>query len=124
MVLSIRPMQWANLPELHQTPTLDDSDLDCLEEIQDVLSRHGKSARFAVHLAHVISSSRRAKSWSSGRTRTREFGRQAADRLHRSYRPPALSYFSNCHARTHRRADDPRIEQSLDAMRREFSGRE
>jgi hypothetical protein len=52
MVLSIRPMQWANLPELHQTPRLDDSDLDCLEEIRDVLPRHGKSARFAVHLAH------------------------------------------------------------------------
>jgi hypothetical protein len=45
-------MQWANLPDLHQTPTLDDSDLDCLEEIRDVLSRHGKLARFAVHLAH------------------------------------------------------------------------
>jgi hypothetical protein len=52
MVLSIRPMQWTNLPELHQTPTLDDSDLDCLEEIRDVLSRHGKLARFAMHLAH------------------------------------------------------------------------
>ena len=45
-------MQWANLPELHQTPTLDDSDLNCLEEIRGVLSRHGKLARFAVHLAH------------------------------------------------------------------------
>jgi hypothetical protein len=52
MTLSIRPMQWANLPELHQTPTLDDSDLDCLEEIRDVLSRHRKLARFSVHLAH------------------------------------------------------------------------
>ena len=52
MLLSIRPMQWAKLPELHQTPALDDSDLDCLEEIRDVLARHGKLARFAVHLAH------------------------------------------------------------------------
>lgn len=52
MVLSIRPMQWANLPELHQTPALDDGDLDCLEEIRVVLARHGKLARFAVHLAH------------------------------------------------------------------------
>jgi hypothetical protein len=42
MVLSIRPMQWANLPELHQTPTLDDSDLDCLEEIRDVLLAPGE----------------------------------------------------------------------------------
>jgi hypothetical protein len=45
-------MQWANLPELHQTAALDDSDLDCLEEIRDVLPRHRKLARFAVHLAH------------------------------------------------------------------------
>ena len=52
MALSIRPMQWANLPELHQTAALDDSDLDCLEEIRGVLSRHEKLARFAVHLAH------------------------------------------------------------------------
>ena len=52
MALSIRPMQWTKLPELHQTPALDDSDLDCLEEIRDVLARHGKVARFAVHLAH------------------------------------------------------------------------
>lgn len=52
MAFSIRPMQWANLPELHQTAALDDSDLDCLEEIRGVLSRHEKLARFAVHLAH------------------------------------------------------------------------
>jgi hypothetical protein len=52
MALSIRPMQWANLPELHRTSPLDDSDLDCIEEIRDVLARHGKLARFAVHLAH------------------------------------------------------------------------
>ena len=52
MALSIRPMQWANLPALHQTPALDDSDLDCLEEIRGVLSRHEKLARFALHLAH------------------------------------------------------------------------
>jgi hypothetical protein len=52
MALSIQPMQWATLPELHQAPPLDDSDLECLEEIRDVLSRHGKLARFAMHLAH------------------------------------------------------------------------
>jgi hypothetical protein len=30
--------------------------------------------------------------------RRARFGRQAADRLHRSYRPSALSYLSNCYA--------------------------
>lgn len=53
MTLSIRPMQWAILPELHDTPPLDDDDdLACLEEIRGVLARHGKLSRFAVHLAH------------------------------------------------------------------------
>jgi hypothetical protein len=35
-------MQWANLPELHETPAFDDSDLDCLEEIRDVLAKRKK----------------------------------------------------------------------------------
>lgn len=52
MSLSIQPMQWSKLPELHQTPPLDDGDLACLAEVRDVLARYGKLARFAVHLAH------------------------------------------------------------------------
>jgi len=44
MTLSIRPMQWANLPELHETLALDDTDLDCLQEIRDILARRGKLA--------------------------------------------------------------------------------
>lgn len=45
MTLSVQPMQWSNLPDLHETPPPDNSDLDCLEEIRDVLARHGKLAR-------------------------------------------------------------------------------
>lgn len=52
MSLSIQPMQWSTLPDLHETPPLDNSDLDCMIEIREVLLRHGKLARFAVHLAH------------------------------------------------------------------------
>jgi hypothetical protein len=52
MALSLRPMQWANLPELHQAPPLDESDLGCLEEVRAALARHGKLSRFALHLAH------------------------------------------------------------------------
>ncbi|HEY8031260.1 MAG TPA: hypothetical protein VIF02_02485 [Methylocella sp.] len=52
MTLSIQPMQLSSLPDLHEAPPLDASDLDCLEEIRDVLARHSKLARFAVHLAH------------------------------------------------------------------------
>ena len=52
MNLSILPMQWTGLADLPDVPPVDDGDLDCLAEIRDVLARHGKLNRFAVHLAH------------------------------------------------------------------------
>ncbi|WP_143748868.1 hypothetical protein [Mesorhizobium sophorae] len=52
MELSIQPMQWSVLPELQDAPPLGDDDLDCLAEVRDVLARHGKLRRFALHLAH------------------------------------------------------------------------
>src|SRR5580693_5645663 len=52
MNLSIMPMQWTGLADLPDVPPVDDGDLDCLAEIRDVLARHGKLNRFAVHLAH------------------------------------------------------------------------
>jgi hypothetical protein len=45
-------MQWTGLADLHDVPPVDGSDLDCLAEIRDILARHGKLRRFAVHLAH------------------------------------------------------------------------
>ena len=45
-------MQWTGLADLPDVPPVDDGDLDCLAEIRDVLARHGKLNRFAVHLAH------------------------------------------------------------------------
>lgn len=50
--LVIQPLQWAALPDLHDTPPLDDTDHACMVELQSVLARHGKLARFALHLAH------------------------------------------------------------------------
>ncbi|MFT8247169.1 hypothetical protein [Roseomonas sp. BN140053] len=50
--LVIQPMQWACLPELHETAPLDDSDHACMVELRAVLARHGKLGRFALHLAH------------------------------------------------------------------------
>lgn len=50
--LVVRAMQWDVLPELHDAPDLDASDLACLAELRDVLARRGKLRRFAVHLAH------------------------------------------------------------------------
>jgi hypothetical protein len=52
MSLSIQPMQWSALPDLHDAPPLDESDLECLEALRDVLAQHGKLRRFAIHLAH------------------------------------------------------------------------
>jgi hypothetical protein len=50
--LSIRPMQWSQLPELSEALPLDDTDLACLADLKAVLARHGKLERFAVQLAH------------------------------------------------------------------------
>jgi hypothetical protein len=52
MSLSIQPMQWSALPDLHEAPPLDETDLECLEAMRDVLAQHGKLRRFAIHLAH------------------------------------------------------------------------
>jgi hypothetical protein len=52
MSFSIQPMQWSALPDLCDAPPLDDTDLECLEAVRDVLTRHGKVQRFAIHLAH------------------------------------------------------------------------
>lgn len=50
--LTIRPMQWSLLPDLADAAPLNAADIDCLRELRDVLARHGKLDRFAVHLAH------------------------------------------------------------------------
>jgi len=50
--IHIQPMQWAALPDLADAPDLDDTDTACLAEVRDVLARHGKLQRFAMHLAH------------------------------------------------------------------------
>ncbi len=50
--ISVFPMQWAPIRDLQQVEPLNDSDTACLAEIRDVLLRHGKLERFAVHLVH------------------------------------------------------------------------
>jgi hypothetical protein len=51
-MLTILPLSYEALPHLHDTPDLDDGDEACLAEVRDVLGRHGKPSRFAIHLAH------------------------------------------------------------------------
>jgi hypothetical protein len=45
-------MQRMRLADLQDVLPVDDRDLVCLAELRDVLARHGKLERFAVHLAH------------------------------------------------------------------------
>lgn len=48
----VRPMQWGVLQELQDLAPLDAGDRACMAELRDVLARHGKLSRFALHLAH------------------------------------------------------------------------
>ena len=50
--LTIRPLHWARLRDLHQVAPLDRNDLACMAELRQVLERHGRLERFALHLVH------------------------------------------------------------------------
>lgn len=45
-------MQWARTKDLEDTAPLDQTDLDCMKAIRDVLVTHDKLDRFALHLTH------------------------------------------------------------------------
>jgi hypothetical protein len=46
-MVSIQPMQWSRLTELHDVPRLNKTDEACMTKIAAVLTRHGKLGRFA-----------------------------------------------------------------------------
>ena len=46
-MVSIQPMQWSRLTELHDVPPLNKTDEACMTEVAAVLTRHGKLGRFA-----------------------------------------------------------------------------
>lgn len=50
--LTIRPLHWAALAELHEVSPLDADDLACMAELRAVLANHGRLGRFALHLVH------------------------------------------------------------------------
>jgi hypothetical protein len=50
--LVIRPLHWAEVPELNGVTPLDADDLACMAELRDVLERHRRLHRFALHLVH------------------------------------------------------------------------
>ena len=50
--LTISAVQWSRLQDLGQVRPLDAADLACMAELRDVLARHGRLERFALHLVH------------------------------------------------------------------------
>jgi hypothetical protein len=50
--LTIQAMQWTLVRDLHETAPLDAGDLRCMVELREVLARHGRLGRFALHLVH------------------------------------------------------------------------
>jgi hypothetical protein len=50
--ISIVPMQWAPIQELQDVEPLNDEDTACLAEVREVLEKHGRLDRFALHLVH------------------------------------------------------------------------
>lgn len=51
-VISVHPMQWANIKDLHECEPLSDADLACMRDVRAALAKHGKLNRFALHLVH------------------------------------------------------------------------
>lgn len=45
-------LAYQDLPDIDETPPLDDADFSCLAEVREVLARHGRLGRFGVTLLH------------------------------------------------------------------------
>jgi hypothetical protein len=50
--LTIAPMQWTRVEDLHDTEPLSQADVECMKDLRAVLARHGRLGRFALHLIH------------------------------------------------------------------------
>ncbi|MGZ4727685.1 MAG: hypothetical protein ACXWB2_08205 [Acidimicrobiales bacterium] len=50
--INLRAMQWTDLEHIADVRPIDDTDGPCLEEIREVLSKHGALDRFGVSLLH------------------------------------------------------------------------
>jgi hypothetical protein len=50
--VSIAPMQWALLKDIAETEPVGDADAECLQDVREVLERHGMLDRFGVMLLH------------------------------------------------------------------------
>ncbi len=52
MILEMAPTQWADLKDIDDVEPINDSDLECMAEVREVLKKHGKRERFGVALLH------------------------------------------------------------------------
>ena len=50
--LEITPTQWGRYKDIEDVEPINDSDLDCLAEVSEILKKHGKRERFGVALLH------------------------------------------------------------------------
>lgn len=50
--LTVAPTQWGRYKDIKDVEPLNDSDLECLAEVRDVLKKYGKRERFGVALLH------------------------------------------------------------------------
>ena len=50
--LTMAPLQWSRLADLRDVAPIDDADIACMRELRDVLARHDRLGRFALHLVH------------------------------------------------------------------------
>src|SRR4029077_2102417 len=50
--LTVAPTQWGRYKDIEDVEPLNDSDLECLAEVRDVLKKYGKRERFGVALLH------------------------------------------------------------------------
>ena len=48
----MRPIQWANLPDISNVPRLGPEDRELLSELRDALQRHNAVDRFGITLLH------------------------------------------------------------------------
>jgi hypothetical protein len=50
--LNMSSLQWNSLSDIEDTEPINESDLECLKELKEVLFKHGKINRFGVALLH------------------------------------------------------------------------
>jgi hypothetical protein len=50
--INVHAMQWNKLDHISDVRPIDESDAACLEEVREVLSRHGALSRFGLALLH------------------------------------------------------------------------